>query len=296
MSNPLRRASTRPEALIAAGVSPTLPNDHDAERIFSDLIDFASHLPKAFDSHKEQLGPMLLKWDDFPLVTLHKLEVLARIQYRAGLSLLSHPSLSHAVQGNVRSLIEYMAHAAWITGASQAEDPAQRRRRALCVELGTSRQLYDAIANVPVEYLGSVNSVEGAQQRLEEIRQLHSQVCRCEGRKSGSVAQTITDLAGIAPHLKRYRYLYDVSSLFLHQQLYDAVLQEVAPGITDYVDATYERRGALLSWLVELYSIGTIQTVGLQSWEHAKELKKTFADVLGHPTLKAALTGELDGP
>jgi hypothetical protein len=262
--------------------------------VFADLIDSASHLPEAFDSKKEQLGPTLLEWNNFPLVTLHKLEVLARIQYRAGLSLLHDPSLSHAVQGNVRSLIEYMALAAWITGISQTEDPAQQRRRALCAELGTSRQLYDAIANVPAEYLGSADSNEGARLRLEEIRRFHDEVCRCRGRKSGSVAQTIADLAAIAPHLEKYRYLYDVSSLFLHQQLYDAVLQEIAPGITDYVDASYERRGALLSWLVELYSIGTVQTIGLQSWDRAKELKKSFADVLGHPTLKAALTGELD--
>lgn len=263
--------------------------------VFADLVGFAVHLPEAFDSKKEQLGPTLLEWNNFPLATLHKLEVQARIQYRAGLSLLRDPSLSHAVQGNVRSLIEYMAHAAWITGARQTEDPTEQRRRALCVELGTSRQLADAIANVPTEYLGSAESVEGARQRLEEIRQLHTAVCRCNGRKSGSVAQSITELAAVAPHLKKYRYLYDVSSLFLHQQLSDAALQEVAPGITDYVDATYERRGALLSWLVELYSIGTVQTVGLQSWDHANELKKTVADVLGHPTLKAALTGELDG-
>src|SRR5258708_15697810 len=141
-----------------------------ATTLFSDLIDLASDLPTAFDSHKEQLGPTFLEWDDFPLVTLHKLEVLARIQHRAGLLLLRDPSLAHAVQGNVRSLIEYMAHAAWITGTSPAEDPAQQRRRALCVELGTSHQLYDAIASVPAQYLGSVDSMEGARQRLNEIR------------------------------------------------------------------------------------------------------------------------------
>ncbi len=266
-----------------------MDEDHLAQ-----VIDRAGRLPGVYDGLKAQLGPALLRWDDYPRVALHKLEIAARVQFEAGLALLRDRRLAYAAESHVRSLLEFMAHVAWVTGKDVLRPAGTPRCRAICLELGMTKEFRAQVMASPAEYLGSSETPTGLDERLRELQLLHgANRCTCKPRRSSSVQATLKDIGKLAPHFAMFSRLYDVSSLSVHLFLHDRMIRELQEGVSDFVEADDQLRARLLSWLVPTYGIGVVQILELESVEHARSMNETIRLVQATPILREL--GEGDG-
>jgi hypothetical protein len=110
-----------------------------AQEVLAPLIEAAVALPLRYDEFKADLGPALIRGDDYPRAALHRLELTARIQFQAALALLRDHRLAYAAESHVRSLLEYMAHVAWVAGKDVPRPVGTALCRAVCLEMGMTR-------------------------------------------------------------------------------------------------------------------------------------------------------------
>jgi hypothetical protein len=227
----------------------------------------AERLPSEFDSMKSRLGmDPLMRWDEYPDVTLHKLEILARSAYLAGVYLIHSPDNAYRAEDLVRAVLECLSHSTFISSLPPLMYKRRPADRALCVELGMVKALNDLLKKLPDEALmqdARVRQVVAVDEA--EVKRLHKNTgCKCGGRSEGKVASTLKDAAtAIGPPWKTLVGVYASSSTFMHQGLLNRIVREVEPGITDWVPADDEHRIRLLTWLVIAYSLMTTQILYL---------------------------------
>jgi hypothetical protein len=224
-----------------------------------------------------------MRWDEYPDVTLHKLEVLARSAYLAGVYLVHNPDVAYRAEDMARSVLECLAHTTYIAGLSPLSYKRQPADRALCVELGMVKDLHDLLKKLPDDALMQdpwVRQVVAAD--ADEIRRLHYQTgCRCSGRSDGHVGPTLKEAAtAIGPPWKTLVGVYTASSTFMHQGLLNRIVREVASGITDWVPADDEHQIRLLTWLVTAYSLMTTQILFLHDPAVGNELHRRSLEIL----------------
>ena len=219
----------------------------------------SDRLPHVFDSAKSRLGKEpLLRWDEYPDVTLHKLEVLARSAYMAGVYLVQDPNVAYRAEDMVRSVLECLAHTTYIAGLPPLQYKRQPVDRALCVELGMIKSLHGLLKKLPDDALMQDASVRQVVAKDEnEIRRLHMGTgCQCAGRSEGNVAPTLNGAArAIGAPWTTLVGVYNSSSTFMHQGLLNRIVREIQPGLTDWVQADDEHRIRLLTWLVTAYEL-----------------------------------------
>jgi len=265
----------------------------------SGAISAATALPDKYDGLKPELGKgSLIAWDDFPDVTYHKLEMLARVQYKAGVALLRDRDLTYAAEVHVRGLLEFLGHVTYVTGYDSEEAVGSARRRALCVEVGMAKGEFNLLHHRLSERSIPQPDAARAQAKeaLEALRELHhDEGCGCRGRDDGSTEPMLKRLAanGGAP-FDTLLSLYSSSSLFIHQAFFRRLLEEVAPGVSDYVPATNKHRASLLSWLVMPYELAISEILRTDSAEASDQFHQEALDIFRLPVYQAALRGELD--
>lgn len=253
-------------------------------------LSASEQLSDVFDSAKDQLGKEpLLRWDEYPDVTLHKLEVLARSAYMAGVYLVRDPIVAYRAEDMVRSVLECLAHTTYIAGLPPLKYKRQPADRALCVELGMIKGLHGLLKKLPDYALMQDASVRQVVAEDEDaIRRLHARTgCQCAGRSEGNVAPTLKEAARVsgAPWSTLVG-VYDSSSTFMHQGLLNRIVREVKPGITDWVPADDEHRIRLLTWLVVAYELTGSQhlylydpAVANEFHQHAVGMLRNFGSV-----------------
>lgn len=243
-----------------------------------EVITAAGELPAKFDELKGRLGkPALMRWDDYPDATLHKLEVMARSAYLAGLHLLRNPDVAYRAEDLIRGILECLAHVTYIAGLRPMTYRRNPEQRALCVELGMIKGLHNLLKKLPDDALMQDSSVRGAVAADEdEIRRVHSATgCKCGGRSDGLVEPTLREAAAkVGPPWTTLSGVYASASTLMHQVLYQRLLKEVASGITDWVPADNEHRIKLLTWLVSSYELMVSQILYL----HDPTLSDEFHD------------------
>lgn len=259
-------------------------------------ITRAEGLPPKFDQLKSQLGPLLLKYNDFPLVTLHKLEVMARIHLRSGLRLVRDPVVAHGAEIHVRALVEFMAHVAWVCGKDILQPSGTASCRAICLEIGMAQRQAALSKAIPVRYHLGKRTAASSTRRLKALVGLRVRSgCACRPRTAAAVSGTLKSVAKLAPEtMDIYPWLYETASLAVHQQLYDRLLKQVGPGITDFVAADTQHRASLFTWLVHPYGVATIQILELQSVDVAIQYQAAVGRTLSQAVIRTALDGGFD--
>lgn len=273
------------------------------------LLDLAEGLPACLDECKSELGPAMLRWDDFPRITFLRLETAARLAFEAGLWLLRNPPVAYGAEVHLRTLMEAMAHVTWIAGLDRVPfTPAQAKQRAICFDFGAAREVQRLSDSIPTRYHDDATSRKGADGRLREFGRIHQGTgCSCTGRLWSAASQTLKDMvqtaAAVAEEQGRdlasnpfevYPYLYRTSSALVHVGLFDRYLQQVEPGVTDFVPASNQHRARTLTWLVHTYSTTAINTLVGESDSHAGKMQAAAAGVLGTHLLREADAGSLD--
>jgi hypothetical protein len=256
------------------------------------LIERAETLPTIYDALKERgRWPQELRGDDFPLVTLHRLEIMARVHYLAVLTLLRRHDLAYAAEDEVRPLLEFLASTAWITG--KVSQPAHTPRcRAICLEIGMAKEVLAKLVAAPDKHLASVESRRAMQQRLDSLRDTHGRRgCTCHARTSNSTKMVLRDIAKLAPPFDVFPWLYDALSLGLHLSMYDRMIQPIAPGVSDFVPATDSHRARILSWALLSYGSGLIQILETRSQQAAQTMRDAVREVQADEALRRLGTG-----
>ena len=87
-----------------------------SESVFRRLLTRALDLPAVMEGALGP-GPAYYEWDDFPAVTLRRLEARATLDYRSALLLLRDPLTAYSAELMLRLLTEFLAYTAWIHGA-----------------------------------------------------------------------------------------------------------------------------------------------------------------------------------
>ncbi len=184
-----------------------------------EALDAAVRLPDQFDSLKSRLGKdLLMRWDDYPDVTLHKLEILARSAYLAGVYLIHNSHTAYRAEDLVRAVLECLAHSTYIASLPPLSYRRTPADRALCVELGMVKGLNDLLKKLPNDALmqdPAVRTVVAADEQA--IKTLHNATgCKCTGRDDGNVAPTLKDAAtAIGPPWRTLVGVYASSSTFI---------------------------------------------------------------------------------
>ncbi len=265
------------------------------------LAQRACGIPTLFDELKSDEGGPHIAWDDYPVITLHKLETAGRIDFRCGLRLLADAELAYGAEIHVRGLIELLANVAGITGFDQLPpDLRGASQRALCFELGVADKLMRTVDGIPERFNQGKDTRKGATRRWRELSDKHkASGCACSGRPwqewSRHLDQTIETGKTIMPMLGRkptdnqfeqYRHLHSTASGMAHLGLWDRFYREVSPGVTDIVPADDQWRGNLLGWLVHTYGTSCLWILQSQGCTRAEELMDEVKAILGEPELK----------
>lgn len=136
----------------------------------------------------------------YPAVTLRTLHLAGLVQFQAGVHLLRRPLLAYAVEQHVRTLIELLAHAAWIQNEEGLNAPLTARGRAICVELGMANAITNEFKLLETE--GGIRfpstTLENSRYLAEHFAQLHvKDKCGCGGKGRGfwTVKPTLIKLA-----------------------------------------------------------------------------------------------------
>lgn len=275
------------------------------------LIDRARWIPATFDELKAELGEPFVRWYDFPISTLNKLETAGRVDFRAGLTLLERRDEAYGAEIHVRTLIELLATVAWVTGFERyPPDVAGARQRAICLEYGLADMLRRVADSVPARFHMSKDTPRGANQRYRALKELHDETgCECKGRRWHETQASLDQLIETSKHVvkllgravdenqfEQYKHLYTTASAMSHLGLWDRIFQEVAPGVNDFVPANNQVRGNFLGWIVHTYGTSCIWILELERSPRVTEIVAAIKGVLGDPLLRMACEGKLDDP
>lgn len=267
-------------------------NPSGVEKEFLALAAAAADLPGAADQIRVS-DTEHYEWNEVPLVTLAKLEVQGRLAYQAALFLLTRADLAAAAVTHVRSLVDFLAQVAWITGRSRQNLDRSERTRALCFEVGTSRALWGAFKSADPSSVPDGN-VEMAEERMNAWIELHRQAgCTCSGRTSKGVSGTLVALEKVQLAGEKFPDLHTMGSVALHMQYPELTIRD-AGGVSHVPGATYEERCRYLLWVVNLYGLGRAWFVYLETPDLVDQMRGLGEAVGLHPTLARGLSGQLD--
>jgi hypothetical protein len=284
------------------------PRDAVCDPDLTPALEAAFELPDFFDELKLRLGkPEVVAWDDFPTRTLVKLEGMARLQFQAGITLLQVPALAYAAESHVRGLLECLAHVTYICSPRFFRHPS--KTKALCVELAFSRAKRDLYPKLPDSAIPGdpAKARASVREEFETLSALHVKTgCRCARKADGSVKPTLWEMSkderasplGSSEETpwSFLVNLYDSSSTYLHQALFDRLLGLVRPGVTSILPAGFVQRGAELNWLLQPYRrIGT-QILALDDDQLSAEFESQVIRVILDPALQTALRGNRRQP
>lgn len=273
------------------------------------VIERARSIPDAFDQLKGELGEPYIRWDDFPVSTLSKLERVARVDLRSGLTLLERPEEAYGAEIHVRTLIEFLATVAWVTGfVDFPPDFAGARQRAICLEFGLADRVRRVADSIPSRFHMGQDTHRATNQRYRALKRVHQETgCKCGGRRwyeaQNSLEQVIETSKEVIRQLGRpvdanqfeqYKHLRSTASAMSHLGLWDRVIQEVTPGINDFVPASHQYRASVLSWLTHSYGTASIWMLQLEASRRVQDMVAAINGVLGDPTLRRACEGHLD--
>jgi hypothetical protein len=251
--------------------------------VLPELIAAAQVIPTAYDAAKT--GADILKVDEYPLVTFHKLETGARAHYLAGLVVIGIPSIAYAAEAHVRAVIEFMAHVAWITGMTRDVRRCRPETRALCWEWASVKQLRHQLERLGPEY----GDVAKARRALDEwharISEAHRALCKCrKGRTADDVPATLKQLAQAQEGLDVFLELYYTSSMMLHLQVTEALVSGPEDQPRRPTPASDAQRARTLFTLVHCYGQGTAGILGWQLspnagafWDQVSQISSRFA-------------------
>jgi hypothetical protein len=194
----------------------------------------------------------------------------------------------------MRNLIEFMAHVAWIHGASNERPDSSQRDRALCLELGIGKAAARATAEAQPESVPEQNP-KLIQERVAEYEYLHAATgCPCKGRDRRRVRSTIEAL--IANHVVHARLLdlWAMTSEGSHLHMPDRYLADQDSGVSAIAQASYLERAKRILWLVQPYGNGLGWFLEIEDQAQLGLLRQALAGVDGHPIMLMAINGRLD--
>jgi hypothetical protein len=273
------------------------------------LIERARLIPDTFDELKSELGGRFIRWDDFPITTLNKLETAGRVEIRSGLRLLTDPVEAYGAEVHARALIELVVDVAWIGGFDRYPfDVAGARQRAICFEFGAADKLRRTVDSIPQRFHMGKDTHKGANGRYRAFKKLHEDTgCGCPGRRWHEAhdgldqlietSKQINQLLGRAVtdnQFEQYRHLYSTASAMSHLGLWDRLFQEIEPGITDFVPASTQHRANLLGWIAHTYGTSCIWMLELEGSPRVTDMASSINAVLGDALLRQACEGMLD--
>jgi len=265
------------------------------ETAFGQLLDHAEFLPQFWDELRQPaVGGHFYQWDQFPEVTLLRLEIQARVHYLAGLQLVRHRPLAFASEVHVRNLIEFMAHVAWIHGVSNERPSASARDRALCLELGITKATARATQQARQESVPEGN-LERIDERAKEYEALHAATdCQCKGRNRKMVRPTIEALIANSLLNPQVLDLWAMTSEGSHLHMPDRYLADQGGGITALAQAPFLERAKRVLWLVQPYTNGLGWFLDIEDPRQLERFRQVLNGIDGHPIMQMAITGRLD--
>lgn len=154
------------------------------ERGIRRLIQQANGLPELL-LKLDPTYPGPIEHDDHPAVTLGALRTAALLQYGAILTLTAQPDVAGEAEILLRSLIEALAHVAWIHEGvgGRIRDERDAGARAICFDLGIAhRRAYDAQGFLVDEPGDRRTLIAMANEALDDARKRHAATgCQCRG-------------------------------------------------------------------------------------------------------------------
>jgi hypothetical protein len=222
------------------------------------------------------VGNALRAWRDpgvqdvFPVNTLRKLEMAARIHFAAGCSLLYEDWMAYGAEGHLRPLLDLYAHVAWIRDKGGLQAPMTAAGRARCYELGMvwallteARELRRDDAAVWVTRIGN------ALQAFDAVHTVDRCTCKGRGRGYREVRRTLVAMATAAPaeRLRRAEsmlILWRSTSRLIHHSgfermtRFDGTRSWIGPAEPIQRAQAFlqlvEVYGSILGWVVEMHS------------------------------------------
>jgi len=249
-----------------------------------DEQDTPSGLRAVFMAAKKlsfQVGDIARAWprppkgeETFPVNTLRMLEMVARVHFAAGVSLLYEDWLSYSTDLHLRALAEIYAHVAWIREKGGVTALMTPRGRAVCLELGMARALQTELAELSADtpLTADATSVAAIGQEVTALQAAHaSHNCTCDGRGRGyrTVRPTLAEMAKADPKVRArgaewmYGYWKTASRVSHHSgfermvKLHPSGARQVAPAEpwqrVGTFSALVTAYGSILEWTLELH-------------------------------------------
>ena len=292
------------------------------ERRFFGLLETAGHARAQFDSRLLAVsGEKLLSRSDLPEYLLIGLSYLASMQHRAVLRLLTDPDCAFAAEIQIRGLLEFLAHVAFVLGKETDTPVGTARQRAICLSLARSCEEY--LWLVEAEDTGKIERGRGAR-ALERVwgyldthqaegcpwlpasdwpcRTQDGRACRhhsqwpCRSLRSPRPRALVRyTIELLSQRLNRADLLdlYVTGSLMAHQGLLDRIIRA-----NDNVDlpspATYQYRALILSAAVGVYGQALGWILASYSPEAANDMKAWYDGFYNLSDLNSAIAGEWD--
>ncbi len=234
--------------------------------------------------------------EDYPSLTLRRLEMAARVQYGAGIQLLKNPWTAYAVESHARGLMEVMAHVGWITGRAET-DTSSPRCRALRLERGIAHALHVNLAGMRAVAPGHVHPTEPAAEttRREMLDRLWREAnCKGRIRLPGNVQTSIRAIQDSNRLPTWFDTMFDLLSRAVHQQALDRMMREGPDGVT-FAATTFSQRGWSLTWLLIMYGHVLAWTIVAEGSErNGGDVIARVQAMIDHPWMEEARNGRVD--
>jgi hypothetical protein len=286
------------------------------------LLKLAAQARTEYDDRLLKVAPKLeLDRVDLPEYLLVGTSYLAGLQHAAELRLLADRRVSFAAEVQLRVLLEFLALVAFVLGKETDDPVGTPRQRAICLSLARSREEFQMVNAAAALGKTSKDQVAVVAERVSIYSRLHDEdgcpyvedvklwgcregdgqpclhrsqwPCRQDPPRPRTIVQSTTNR--LAVRLKRHGLpdLYMTSSMMIHLGLLDRLT--AMPGAVDIPrDANYRERAGRLAMGLTLYGRALGWILELYSADSAKELGAWFGRLCDHPTMKAAMVGELD--
>jgi hypothetical protein len=227
------------------------------------------------------------------------LEMVARVHFAAGVSLLYEDWLTYSADLHVRALAEIYAHVAWIRQKGGVTAQMTPRGRAVCLELGMARALKTELAELgddtplatdPASVLAIGNLVSTLQAAHE------SDNCTCDGRGRGyrTVRPTLAEMAKAEEKVRArgaewiYGY-WKTASRVSHHSGFERMVKLRPDGARQVAPAAPWQRIGTFSALITAYGAILEWTLELYPQANAQALYHELQSLLANPTVQAAV-------
>jgi hypothetical protein len=228
------------------------------------------------------------------------LEMVARVHFAAGVSLLYEDWLSYSADLDVRALAEIYAHVAWIRQKGGLNVPMTSRGRAVCVELGMARarrrELVELATDTPLN--ASAAAVAALDQLVTSLQSVHVQDnCACAGNGRGyrTVRPTLAAMATADSSVRAsgaewMHGYWKTASRVSHYSGFERMVKVRPGGSRQVAPAEPWQRVGTFSALIQAYGPILEWTLELHPTANAAALHQELRTFLADPAVKAAAT------